>query len=118
MLASLQRFGLSTTAEPLLRLIVRKEPPRSGPVYRRNMKVKGPMGVFGYDYFAARYPEAGKLKLAGDAQYEALNFADGTRTTSQIRDALDAIYGGIALEDVEAYLAAAASIGVVERVTP
>jgi len=76
------------------------------------------MGVFGYDYFADHYPEADKLKLSGDAQYEALNLADGTRTTSQIRDALDAIYGDVALGDVEAYLAAAASIGVLERVTP
>ena len=119
MFASLARFGMQVTAaEPLVTFPLRKEPPRSGPVYRRNMALKGPMGVFGYDYFADHYPEADKLKLSGDAQYEALNLADGTRTTSQIRDALDAIYGDVALADVEAYLAAAASIGVLERVTP
>ena len=116
MFESLGRFGMHTTAEPLLKLPVRRDPPRSGPIYRRNMNVKGPMSVFGYDYFADHYPKANELKLGDDARYEALNFADGTRTTSQIRDALSAIYGPIPLEDVEQYLAAAASIGVVDRV--
>ena len=45
-----------------------------------------------------------------------LNFADGRRTTSEIRDALSAIYGPIPLEDVEQYLAAAESIGIVSKV--
>ena len=116
MFASLERFGMKEDPRPLLVLPQRKEPPRSGPVYRRNKAIKGPMSVFGYDYFADHYKQP--VKLTGDAAYEALNFADGTRTTSQIRDALSAIYGPIPLEDVEQYLAAAASIGVVERVTP
>jgi aminopeptidase YwaD len=119
MFASLARFGMQTAAEPLLKLPVRKTPPRSGPVYRRNPAVKGPMGAFGYDYFDDKYAEAAKLKLRGDVRYEALNLADGRRSASEIRDALAAIYGGdVPLADVEAYLAAAASIGVLERVTP
>ena len=63
MFQSLERFGMHTSAEPLLKLPIRKDPPRSGPIYRRNMNVKGPMSVFGYDYFADHYPKAKDLKL-------------------------------------------------------
>jgi hypothetical protein len=113
MFESLKRFGMDADAKALVVLPFRKST-RSGAIYRRNMSVKGPMSVFGYDYFADRYKQP--LKLTEDARYEALNFADGTRTTSEIRDALSAIYGPIPLEDVEQYLAAAASIGVVEKI--
>jgi Zn-dependent M28 family amino/carboxypeptidase len=116
MFKSLERFGIQADARPLLVLPQRKEPPRSGPIYRRNMNVKGPMSVFGYDYFADHYPKAKDLKLKDDASYEVLNFADGNRTTSEIRDALSVIYGPIPLEDVEQYLAAAESIGIVSKV--
>jgi hypothetical protein len=117
MLDSLARFGMhASTREPLVMLPVRKEPPRSGPIYRRNANVKGPMSVFGYDYFADHYPKAKELKLNGDYTYEVLNLADGNRSTSQIRDALSAIYGPVPLEDVERYLAAAESIGIVNKV--
>jgi hypothetical protein len=119
MIGSLRRFGLDPgKAEPFYLLPQRHEPPRSGPVYRRNMSLKGPMSVFGYDYFAAHDPQAKELRLTGDYAYEALNLANGSFTTSEIRDVLSAVYGPVALEDVEQYLAAAASIGVVERVTP
>src|SRR5207247_2369300 len=116
MFQSLERFGMHTSAEPLLKLPIRKDPPRSGSIYRRNMNVKGPMSVFGYDYFADHYPKAKDLKLKDDATYEVLNFADGRRTTSEIRDALSAIYGPIPLEDVEQYLAAAEAIGIASKV--
>jgi hypothetical protein len=110
MCRSLARFGMSVECGGEATALK-----ATGPVYRRNMTVKGPMSVFGYDYFADRYKQP--LKLTDDARYEILNFADGTRTTSQIRDALSAIYGPIPLEDVEQYLAAAASIGVVNKVS-
>ena len=109
MCRSLARFGISSECGGEAAALK-----ATGPIYRRNLSVKGPMSVFGYDYFADRYKQP--LKLTDDAHYEALNFADGTRSTSQIRDALSAIYGPIPLEDVEQYLAAAASIGVVEKV--
>jgi aminopeptidase YwaD len=113
---SMARFGMRAPArEPYVKLPVRKTT-SSGPIYRRNMNVKGPMSVFGYDYFADHYPKAKDLKLDGDYAYEALNLADGTRTTSQIRDMLSAIYGPVPLQDVEQYLAAAESIGVVSKV--
>ncbi|MEK6374480.1 MAG: DUF4910 domain-containing protein [Acidobacteriota bacterium] len=124
MLDSLSRFGMQTpNPDRFLAVLgalldVKSAPPRTGPVYRRNMKIKGPMSAFGYDYFADRYAQSKDIKLTDDYAYEALNLADGKRTTSEIRDALSAIYGDVPLADVEQYLAAAASIGVVERLTP
>jgi hypothetical protein len=84
--------------------------------FRRNANVKGPMSAFGYDYFDAHFKGAKKPKLAEEHRYEALNLADGWRTTAEIRDMLNAIYGNVALADVEEYFAALESIGVVERV--
>jgi len=124
MLDSLARFGMqAANPDRFLTILgalldVKSAPPRTGPIYRRNRNIKGPMGAFGYDYFADHYEHAKDIKLKDDYAYEALNLADGNRTTSQIRDALSAIYGDVPLADVEQYLTAAASIGVVERVTP
>ncbi len=83
-----------------------------GLVYQRNPKVKGPMSAFGYDYFDARY-KGERIRLNGEYRYEALNLVDGRRTTAEIRDALSAIYDPVSLEDVEQYLAALRSIGVI-----
>jgi hypothetical protein len=115
MCKSLARFGLSECGGEVaaLKAALPRRTPR-GPIYRRNMSVKGPMSVFGYDYFADHYKQP--VRLTGDAAYEALNFADGIRTTSEIRDALSVIYGDVALKDVEQYLAAAESIGIVSKV--
>ncbi|HYO62842.1 MAG TPA: M28 family peptidase [Pyrinomonadaceae bacterium] len=93
-------------------------------VFRRNTQLKGPMSAFGYDYFTAHYGEerAAKLRLlnfrgargSGDEYaYEVLNFADGTRTAQEIRDAVSAVYGPVPLEAVVEYLRALESIKVV-----
>jgi aminopeptidase YwaD len=84
--------------------------------YRRNANVKGPTSAFGYDYFDAHFKGAVKPKLAEEQKYEALNLVDGWRTTQEIRDMLGAIYGDVKLADVEEYLAALESIGLVQRV--
>jgi len=76
--------------------------------------VKGPMSVFGYDYFAARYKGA-PVKLNGEYQYEALNLVDGKRSAKQIRDLLSAIYEPVPLEHVQEYLDALVSVGVIRR---
>jgi hypothetical protein len=47
--------------------------------------------------------------------YEALNFVDGERTVSDIRDWLVAELGEVPLEYVAEYLAALESIGVLEK---
>jgi aminopeptidase YwaD len=80
--------------------------------YRRNPKIKGTMGAFGYDYFTAHYPKHKDIRLNEEYRYEALNLVDGTRTVAEIRDALSAIYEPVAVADVEQYLEALASIDV------
>jgi hypothetical protein len=88
---------------------------------------KGPLAVFGYDYFANHTKAAGvatpKLMsyegLWGSGEeytYEVLNFADGKRSAQEIRDAVSAEYGPVPLEMVVEYLRALEKIGVVEQV--
>lgn len=70
------------------------------------------MSTFGYDYFTDHFGTK-PVALEEEYRYEALNLVDGKRTTSEVRDALAAIYGEVALNDVEEYLAALASIEVI-----
>ncbi|MBZ5527385.1 MAG: M28 family peptidase [Acidobacteriia bacterium] len=94
-------------------------------VFRRVEQPRGPMAVFGYDYFTDHWREKGMAapKLlsyeglwgAGEEYaYEALNFADGTRNAREIRDAVSAEYGPVGLEMVVEYLRGLERIGVVE----
>jgi aminopeptidase YwaD len=100
-----------------------------GVVYRRNAALKGPMSVFGYDYFTARYGAErvaalalmrmrgdGRRGAGGEYAYEGLNLVDGQRTVAGIRNSLTAIYGPVSLEAVSEYLEALESIGVIERI--
>jgi aminopeptidase YwaD len=95
-------------------------------IFRRNLELKGPMSVFGYDYFTDKYGEekARSLKLlsyhglrgsGGEYTYEVLNFVDGVRNAQQIRNAVSAEYGPVPLEYVVEYLQALESIGVIQR---
>jgi hypothetical protein len=97
------------------------------PKLRRNSILKGPLAVFGYDYFAEHAKAAGVTtpKLlsyeglwgAGEEYaFEVLNFADGKRNAQEIRDAVSAEYGPVPLEMVVQYLRALEKIGVVETV--
>jgi aminopeptidase YwaD len=96
-------------------------------VFRRSDQPKGPLTVFGYDYFADHVKLAGVAtpKLlsyeglwgAGEEYaYEVLNFADGKRNALEIRDAASAEYGPVPLELVVEYLKALEKIGIVEQV--
>ncbi|MGZ4778427.1 MAG: DUF4910 domain-containing protein [Thermoanaerobaculia bacterium] len=97
-------------------------PAPSGPVYRRNPEVRGSLEAFGYDYLEDHLGRDRVAKIAlltfegargggGDYTYEALNLANGSRTTSEIRDALSAIYGPVPQQSVDEFLAAAAEAG-------
>jgi aminopeptidase YwaD len=99
----------------------------SEPVFRRKPEPKGPLAVFGYDYFADHAKAAGVAapKLlsyeglwgAGEEYaYEALNFADGKRNAQEIRDAVSAEYGPVPIELVVEYLKALQKIGVLAEV--
>jgi aminopeptidase YwaD len=94
--------------------------------YKRNPDPKGPLAVFGYDYFVEHAKTAGVTtpKLlsyeglwgAGEEYaYEVLNFADGKRNAQEIRDAVSAEYGPVPLELVVEYLKALEKIGAVEE---
>jgi len=97
---------------------------RNEVIYERNADVQGPMGAFGYSYLSDKY---GQEKLAdlrlrqytgahgssGQYVYEALNFVDGRRTVSDIRDWLTTELGPVPIEYVEEYLAALESIDVI-----
>lgn len=95
-------------------------------VFRRVATLRGPMSVFGYDYFSDHAKAAGiatpKLLeyeglrgAGGEYSYEALNFADGKRNALQIRDALSAQFGPVPLDLVVEYLKALEKIRVVAR---
>ena len=100
--------------------------PAGGVIYARNPNLKGPLATFGYDYLE---DHAGRTKVAalrltsyegqrgggGDYTYEALNLVDGSRSVSQIRDDLSAIYGPVPVAMVEEYLRLLESVGVVKR---
>jgi len=93
----------------------------------RKAEPRGPMAVFGYDYFTDHLQEKGVAtpKLlsyeglwgAGEEYaYEVLNFADGKRNAQEIRDAVSAEYGPVPLEMVVEYLRGLEKIGVAEQV--
>jgi hypothetical protein len=93
---------------------------------KRRAQPKGPLAVFGYDYFADHAKAAGVAtpKLLGyeglwgggeEYAYEVLNFADGKRNAQEIRDAVSAEYGPVPLGLVVEYLKALEKIGVVEE---
>ncbi|HKQ57997.1 MAG TPA: DUF4910 domain-containing protein [Candidatus Eisenbacteria bacterium] len=95
-------------------------------VFHRNGAVRGPMGVFGYDYLQDHLGRAAtdSLKLlaqrglrggGGDYAYEVLNLVDGRRTAQAIRDDVSAIYGPVPLEPVVEYLRALETIGILRR---
>jgi aminopeptidase YwaD len=95
--------------------------------FGRKADPKGPLAVFGYDYFADHAKAAGVAEpklmsydgLWGSGEeyaYEVLNFADGKRNAQEIRDGVSAEYGPVPLEMVVEYLRALEKIGVVAEV--
>jgi hypothetical protein len=94
-------------------------------IYHRLKGPRGPMAVFGYDYFSDHAkPAAGSapklLSYDGawgsgeEYAYEALNFADGRRNAQQIADALSAEYGPVPPALVFEYLQALKRIGILD----
>ncbi|MDB6101959.1 MAG: hypothetical protein JWO52_1958 [Gammaproteobacteria bacterium] len=92
-------------------------------LFRRRPEPRGPLVVFGYDYFADHAQAAGiptprLLSYEGswgsgeEYAYEALNFADGIRSVRQITAALTTEYGPVSEELVLEYLQALQKIGV------
>ena len=91
-------------------------------IYVRNPKVRGPMGVFGYNYVEDHYgvDQMAALKLlklenGSIYAYEALNFVDGKRNLQEIVNLLSAAYGTVPANAVTEYLNALESIGVIRK---
>jgi aminopeptidase YwaD len=95
-------------------------------IFSRRAEPKGPLAVFGSDYFADRAKAAGVaapklLEYEGlwgsgeEYAYEVLNFADGKRNALQIRNAVSAEYGPVPLEMVIEYLKDLEKIGILEQ---
>jgi hypothetical protein len=91
----------------------------------RRRSPRGPLVVFGYDYFREHARDAGLptprlLDYQGawgsgaEYAYEALNFADGSRSPEQIQALLSAEYGPVPLELVSDYLQQLKTLGIVE----
>jgi aminopeptidase YwaD len=100
---------------------------QGGSIYRRVSAVKGPLTVFGYDYFSERFkgsnstmPKLLKYESSWatgeEYAYEVLNLADGKRYAQEIRDVVSAEYGPVPVELVAEYLEALEKIGMVEEV--
>jgi hypothetical protein len=132
--AFLDRALLSISGMPpgLLESILKTLPPEPAAtgdgrlVFKRNPQPKGPLAVFGYDYFEDHAKAAGiatpKLLsyrgLWGGSEeyaYETLNFLDGKLNAQQVRNAVSAEYGPIPLELVIEYLKALEKIGVIAQ---
>jgi aminopeptidase YwaD len=96
--------------------------------YQRKSNPKGPLAVFGYDYFEVEWEKRGHttrpklLEYEGlwgggeEYAYEVLNFADGKRNVQEIAAAVSAEYGPVPVQLVEEYLKALQEIAVVEEV--
>jgi aminopeptidase YwaD len=97
-------------------------------IFRRSAQPKGPLTVFGYDYFEAAWAKRGNASMpklleyeglwggGEEYAYEVLNFTDGKRNAQQIRDAVSAEYGPVPLKMVVEYLKALQEIAAVEQV--
>ena len=95
----------------------------AGTLFQRRPEPRGPLMVFGYNYFADHAQAAGLstprlLSYEGawgsgeEYAYEALNFADGNRSVRQITAALTTEYGPVPEELVLEYLQALQKIGI------
>jgi hypothetical protein len=84
----------------------------------RNPAVKGPLDPGG-DWVVEKAGAAAaniaiaRLPNSGDVTYEIVNFVDGRRSVSEIRDAVSAEFEPVALKDVAEYLDLLARAGAI-----
>jgi aminopeptidase YwaD len=129
-LSDVERASALRYLEDLEKLFVMPVPaifvPRDETVYERNPGIEGPMHAFGYSYIEDKLGAEALQSLRlpqhstpfGNGRmftYEALNFVDGQRSVSDIRDWLVAELGDVPLDVVAEYLAALESIDVIRK---
>jgi aminopeptidase YwaD len=105
----------------LKRMVLTGAPPAPAPDVRvpsRNPAVKGPLAP-SVDWVRDKAgPDAARLAInmlpgGDDAAYEIVNFVDGKRTVSEIRDAVSAEFDPIDVKVVAEYLELLAKIGAI-----
>ncbi|AXT19301.1 DUF4910 domain-containing protein [Flavobacteriaceae bacterium AU392] len=96
--------------------------PKAKLVFKRNKAIKGPMSVFGYDYFTDHYNNENTPKIynysgikgsGSEYAYETLNLVNNKNSVEDIRNILSMEFGPIPLEYVIEYLEALKSISIV-----
>jgi hypothetical protein len=90
----------------------------------RNKTLIGPMDSFAFDYLTlkqdAHYRQRYEIfnlpvnSYAFETAYEALNFADGSRSVLEITKALQAEFGDVPLHAVDQYMGLLAEAGAIE----
>jgi aminopeptidase YwaD len=93
---------------------------------RRNRALIGPMDSFAFDYLTTKTDSHYRQRYdifnlpvnsyAFETAYEALNFADGSRSVLEITRALQAEFGDVPLRAVDQYMGLLAESGVIEWV--
>ena len=92
-------------------------------ICRRLDDPKGPLWGFGYSYFAdhlgrRELPRPALLDYSGlwgagsEYAYEVLNLINGRRSNLEVRNAVAAIYGPVAVKMIEGYIETLEAIGV------
>jgi aminopeptidase YwaD len=110
--------ALAETAKGLLSAFPPAPPPSAidGRVPVRNPAVKGPLtpgGDWLREKAGSASPAIARVPNSDDVTYEIANFVDGTRTVSEIRDAVSAEFDPLPLEVVAEYLDLLARAGAV-----
>lgn len=114
-----------TDTRPARTRVAAKAAGDAGLVVRRRPEPRGPVTVFGYDYFTDHLKAVGGktpalIEYAGawgsgeEYAYEALNLADGTRNAQAITDILSTEFGPVPLATVVEYLKALKAIGLAD----
>ncbi|HMB78904.1 MAG TPA: hypothetical protein VKI43_02510, partial [Vicinamibacterales bacterium] len=115
--AMLMTFMPRADAEQLARVSFRRQP-ADARVPVRNAAVKGPLAPNG-DWVREKAGAASasiaiaRLSNSDDVTYEIVNFVDGTRTVSEIRDAVSAEFEPLELKAVADYLDLLARAGAI-----
>ncbi len=91
-----------------------------GEAVDRRVPVRLTRGPLDFGLPASKLPDAEaawysspEFTLSGNAQFELVNFVDGTRSLTQIRDALSAEFGPVSLAVVARYLDDLARVGAI-----
>ncbi len=114
-----QEEGLLASQEAEARALGATQPRRADAVDRR-IPVRLTRGPLDFGLPESRLPDAEaawydtpEFTLSGSARFELVNFIDGTRSVTQIRDAISGEFGPVATAVVARYLNDLAKVGVI-----